>query len=84
MMKSRAFGPGSPSGFDFPIAGYVNQQQFHGSDPFAGKVADNSAAESMIFASYRSTPKAHATSSTIKNMPKRGKVRHQMGDCLGR
>ena len=71
------FGPGSPSGFDFPIAGYVNQQQFQGSDPFAGKVADNSAAESMIFASYRSTPKAQCDQyDTIKNMPRQGKGKH--------
>ena len=52
------FGPGSPSGFDFPIVGYVSQSQFQGSDPFAGRVAENSAAESLIFASSRSTPKA--------------------------
>ena len=71
------FGPGSPSGFDFPIAGYVNQQQFQGTDPFAGKVADNSAAESMIFASYRSTPKAQCDQyDTIKNMPRLGKGKH--------
>ena len=73
-MKSPGFfGPGSPSGFDFPIAGYVNQQQFQGSDPFAGKVADNSAAESMIFASYRSTPKAQCAQYATQEHAQAGK-----------
>jgi len=68
------FGPGSPSGFDFPIAGYVNQQQFQGTDPFAGKVAENSAAESMIYASLSSTPKEQYDQyKTIKKFSKSGK-----------
>jgi len=52
------FGPGTD--FDFDIAAYVNQDQMVAAkgqqDPFAGLVAKD--AKSMIFAGYRSTPKA--------------------------
>ena len=66
------FGPKSPSGFDFPIAGYVNQQQMQGNDPFAGQVALT--APSMIFGSYRGTTTAQcAQYDTLKNPAKMGK-----------